>query len=290
MDTSPSKRRVLAPVDANSRSPAGISKLEISKSHLLNQTNYNTTKRPLDLEHVHQAPQYELVQPAKRQRTSIDGDAQSVVEDGEHGLRRDSRSNGDSNSSDRDSVDEGQQPESPDEESSIFDNSVIDTSQATTITEPDAEVAAPTPPAPPRQQRAMTREEARIKAETLRLRLGLASYKVRTGQTDLPLDQLKVKPLRGSSKFGREEQTEQPCLPPLPLPRPTSSRGNEDESRSRPTTATRKALPSAPPFRRGDSFSHHPDSSPAGRRSLPELAAASLSTIRVSQAVSPRSC
>ena len=35
------------------------------------------------------------------------------------------------------------------------------------------------------------------KAEILRLRLGLASYKLKTGQTDLPLDQLQMRPLPG---------------------------------------------------------------------------------------------
>ena len=33
------------------------------------------------------------------------------------------------------------------------------------------------------------------KAETIRLRLGLAAYKVRTGQTDVPLEHLQVRPI-----------------------------------------------------------------------------------------------
>ncbi|KAI0103090.1 hypothetical protein F4776DRAFT_648439 [Hypoxylon sp. NC0597] len=277
METSPIKRRVLAPMDANSRTPKSTSKLEVSETQLLYPTN-NATKRPLDQEPVHQAPQCSSVQPAKRQRTSIDGDAGLIAEDQERSLRRDPPNDEDGNGNDRDSATEDQRSESPDEESSIFDNSAIDTSEATMITEPDAEVAAPTPPAPPRRPRAMTREEARIKAETLRLRLGLASYKVRTGQTDVPLDQLlKVRPLLGSGKSRQDEQGEQPSLPRLL--RPTSSRNDEEgEQRSRPTTATRKALPSAPPSRQGDSFDQ--GRSPAGRRSLPELAAASLNTIR----------
>ncbi|KAI1409549.1 hypothetical protein F5Y13DRAFT_92009 [Hypoxylon sp. FL1857] len=292
MDTSPSKRRVLGPIDTNSRNSP-------SKTQLLNQPSYNTTKRPLDQEPVLQAPRWQLLQPAKRQRTSIDGgDAQPVPEIRECSVRRDplndENTSASTNSDDRDSDADHQRSESPDEESSIFDNSAIDTSEATTITEPDAEVAAPTPPAPPRRQRAMTREEARIKAETLRLRLGLASYKLRTGQTDVPLDQLKVKPLPGGSgKSIRDEKDEQPSLPPLPRPWPislSSRERGEDEQQSRPTTATRKALPSAPPSHRADSFGHHQWSSPASRRSLPELAAASLNTIRATQAVSPRSC
>ncbi|KAK4193644.1 hypothetical protein QBC35DRAFT_2382 [Podospora australis] len=92
--------------------------------------------------------------------------------------------------------------------SSIFDNSAtdIDTSQVTTLTEPDA-VAAATAltaplapllsssyhpavlPIPPRPR--LTREQARQKAEIIRSRLELANYKVRTGQTDVPLDLLE---------------------------------------------------------------------------------------------------
>ncbi|KAI1134916.1 hypothetical protein F5Y05DRAFT_396962 [Hypoxylon sp. FL0543] len=288
MDTSPSKRRVLAPIDANSSSPAAVLKLEACKVQHLNQVNSSSMKRSLDSEPVRQGPQCQLVQPAKKQRTSVDGFTQSVVEDGGHSLGRDSHRSQDGNSCDHDSDADRQPSEPPDEDSSIFDNSAIDTSQATTITEPDADVAALAAPVPPRRQRAMTLEEARIKVETLRLRLSLANYKVRTGQTDLPLDQLKIKPLPGSSKPGRDRRARQPSLPPMP--QVISSRSGEgSEPQSRPTTATRKALPSAPPFRRGDSFDHRPGGSPSGRRSLPELAAASLSTIRASQAVSPKS-
>ncbi|KAL2155907.1 hypothetical protein VTH82DRAFT_649 [Thermothelomyces myriococcoides] len=86
---------------------------------------------------------------------------------------------------------------------SVFDNSVVENSQATVLTEPDAAGpnSAPVPasaslPAPlptPRGRPRLTREQAREKAEILRLRLGLASYKVRTGQTDVPLDRLEAR-------------------------------------------------------------------------------------------------
>ncbi|KAK3313424.1 hypothetical protein B0H66DRAFT_536691 [Apodospora peruviana] len=108
--------------------------------------------------------------------------------------------------------------------SSVFDNSAIDTSQATAITEPDennanhnaagnlyaaaaAAVAAtnPAPPAPVRRT-ALTREEARQKAEILRLRLGLANYKVRTGQTDVPLERLQIRPLPHVSGAGLQRR------------------------------------------------------------------------------------
>ncbi|CAH0049039.1 unnamed protein product [Clonostachys solani] len=68
------------------------------------------------------------------------------------------------------------------EASSIFDTSANDSSWAT---EPEAS------PAP----RVMTRQQAMEKAEILRLRLGLASYKFRTGQTSIPLANLRRMPL-----------------------------------------------------------------------------------------------
>ncbi|PHH88981.1 hypothetical protein CDD83_6802 [Cordyceps sp. RAO-2017] len=73
---------------------------------------------------------------------------------------------------------------------SVFDTSAADTTAAT-----EAEVL----PA-----RALTREEARHKVEILRLRLGLASYKLRTGQTSVPLQELRLLPLRpGDDGAGR---------------------------------------------------------------------------------------
>ncbi|KAK4242453.1 hypothetical protein C8A03DRAFT_29386 [Achaetomium macrosporum] len=86
--------------------------------------------------------------------------------------------------------------------SSLFDISAVDNSQATIVTEPDATAPAAAAPAvvsaplvapPPAPRRRLTREQAREKAEILRLRLGLASYKVRTGQTDVPLERLEAR-------------------------------------------------------------------------------------------------
>ncbi|KAK2594939.1 hypothetical protein QQS21_007342 [Conoideocrella luteorostrata] len=84
--------------------------------------------------------------------------------------------------------------------SSIFDTSAAegDSSWATAATEPDT-LSTIITDAPallaPRQRGNMTREQAREKAEILRLRLGLASYKLRTGQTTVPLADLQHKPL-----------------------------------------------------------------------------------------------
>ncbi|KAJ4418177.1 hypothetical protein N0V82_005752 [Gnomoniopsis sp. IMI 355080] len=108
--------------------------------------------------------------------------------------------------------------------SSLFDSSTINISQLTNITEPDANapiattaaantatVAAAVPPMsvttsdmlslpPPRPRRVPTREEFRQKAEILKLRLSLATYKVKTNQTDVPLDKLQIRPVPGTTQ------------------------------------------------------------------------------------------
>jgi hypothetical protein len=125
-------------------------------------------------------------------------------------------------------------------------------------TEPD-NAASPIAPVITRP-RALTREEAREvrppllalshcirnmvltllpqKAQILRLRLGLASYKVRTGQTSVPLADLQMKPLppraapRRNTLMGQqvrlpppaekpaEASPEKPVLPDLPSSSP----------------------------------------------------------------------
>ncbi|OLN81534.1 hypothetical protein CCHL11_10404 [Colletotrichum chlorophyti] len=89
---------------------------------------------------------------------------------------------------------------SPDTSSSVFDNSAADTEQNTTmLTEPDADQHARVLP-PPRPRKLLTREEARQKARILRLKLGLANYKLQTGQEDVPLEKLEVKPVPGQER------------------------------------------------------------------------------------------
>ncbi|OAQ70089.1 whi5 like domain-containing protein [Pochonia chlamydosporia 170] len=79
---------------------------------------------------------------------------------------------------------------------SLFDTSTEGDSWATTTTEPEIGIVSDAPALlAPRQRGSLTREQAREKAEILRLRLGLASYKVRTGQTTVPLADLQRKPL-----------------------------------------------------------------------------------------------
>ncbi|KAM3530473.1 hypothetical protein NHJ13051_001306 [Beauveria bassiana] len=78
--------------------------------------------------------------------------------------------------------------------SSVFDASAAeDATWLTAATEPD--VAAQTPPMVVARPGALTREQAREKVEILRLRLGLASYKLRTGQVSVPLADLQARPL-----------------------------------------------------------------------------------------------
>lgn len=138
--------------------------------------------------------------------------------------------------------------------SSVFDNSAMDTSQNTTmLTEPDSEQARTLPP--PRPRRVLTREEQRQvrfaparqmmgkdfwwnfdadcrhgmqRVRILRLKLGLANYKVQTGQQDVPLDRLEMKPLPG-----REGQRR--TLPRVTV-QPPSSRDGPPEKESEETT------------------------------------------------------
>lgn len=114
----------------------------------------------------------------------------------------------------------------------MFDTSGVDTTQVTALTEPDMEGFAaiapqPAPPTfvaapsrPPQSRAEATRQVSRTKpptmitwgcgrgpalpcrrltirvaeqkAEIIRLRLSLAAYKVRTGQTDVPLERLQM--------------------------------------------------------------------------------------------------
>ncbi|EPE08634.1 cyclin-dependent kinase [Ophiostoma piceae UAMH 11346] len=113
--------------------------------------------------------------------------------------------------------------------SSVFDMSAaVNMSQGTAITEPDA----------PRHA-SVAREQARQRAEILKLRLGLARYKVRTGQVDVPLEQLRVVPaatqrylLQGLQ--GRQQSTRL-LLPPVTPQRrwqQPAQQTEDDEDRS----------------------------------------------------------
>ncbi|KAE9379118.1 hypothetical protein N431DRAFT_451024 [Stipitochalara longipes BDJ] len=74
----------------------------------------------------------------------------------------------------------------------------LDDSQNTTITEPDdVPIFIPTIARPVSVR--LTMEEIRERAEVLKLRLKLASYKVRTNQIDIPISRLQIKTLSSTS-------------------------------------------------------------------------------------------
>ncbi|PTB46244.1 uncharacterized protein TrAFT101_004290 [Trichoderma asperellum] len=93
------------------------------------------------------------------------------------------------------------------ETSSLFDTSAGDASWATAPTEPDTATTAADTLLTATRPRALTREQAREKAEILRLRLGLAGYKLRTGQTTIPLSKLQRKPLPPSTVTRKRAHT-----------------------------------------------------------------------------------
>ncbi|TRX91329.1 hypothetical protein FHL15_007751 [Xylaria flabelliformis] len=248
---SPSKRRALAPVDANTRSPLGVSRLSPSKLTLpkskmalgSNVVEPSTLKRPIQHE-----GNWETPSSAKKRRLS---DARTESHSPPHERTVFKQANN------------TQRPRSiSPEDPSLFDSSTIDNSQVTVISEPDVNTnAAPRVTETRPRQGSMTREEARQKAEILRLRLGLASYKVRTNQLDVPLERLQVRPLAGKPFLRRTPATV--LLPPLQATSPRSialaamSRSNEEKKRlSSPariegtTTLSQTVLPTAPLQRR----------------------------------------
>jgi hypothetical protein len=162
METSPSKRRVLGTLDANVQSPAANKNQGQLKITPLSHDSGN--KRPL--EGTEATPSKRVCTPVRPQHSLAAEDA----------------------SPKDDTKDGSASPEA----SSVFDNSAVDVTTATCTTEPDSEAALPS--SPPRLRRpTLTREEARQKAEILRLRLGLAGYKLRTGQENVPLERLQVR-------------------------------------------------------------------------------------------------
>ncbi|KAI0440183.1 hypothetical protein F4803DRAFT_486257 [Xylaria telfairii] len=219
--TSPTKRRALAPVDVNTRSPLGASRLLPSKLGLpktkmalgTSLVEPSTLKRQIEQDNGRAAPD-----SAKKRRLS-NGRTESHSPRNEGPVLKEVR--------------DIQRPRSTSpEDASVFDSSTMDNSQVTVISEPDVDttVAAPAVTEHRRRQGSMTREEARQKAEILRLRLGLASYKVRTNQADVPLERLQARPMPGRLP----KQTRATILlPPLRATSPRSialaamSRSNE---------------------------------------------------------------
>ncbi|KAI1326056.1 hypothetical protein F5Y16DRAFT_376284 [Xylariaceae sp. FL0255] len=256
--TSPNKRRALAPLDVNTRSPLPAPRLSPTKLDIP-RTNASLPTPSKSKRVIMQQENEDSGLTAKKRRLSsptIQRVEPETIAPGE--------------------VDTPQRPRSPSvEDSSVCDTSTMDNTQVTSITEPDAPALAPAPPVVTRP-RSMTREEARQKTEILRLRLGLASYKVKTNQTNLPLERLQIRPLpltlkrttttatTTTSKARTEEGEggeEEVSLPPLPVPAITRSfpetrhvnRGpitssaltSQGQDRRNGTSPARKAIPAA---------------------------------------------
>ncbi|KXJ88944.1 hypothetical protein Micbo1qcDRAFT_197218 [Microdochium bolleyi] len=201
---SPAKRRALAPIDANSKSPSCAS---ASRGVTGGKAAVSTPlKRALDNSSSEQQREKKTcVAGASSPAGITDKHASIFTADRVQDMRTAATATTTSRTSSR-----SPEPLDDSADSSMFDNSSQD---ITAITVPDvaaADVATATHPAlqssplqpPPSRQRAMTREEARVKAEMLRLRLGLASYKVKTGQTEVPLERLQRKPLASAAAGG----------------------------------------------------------------------------------------
>ncbi|KAH8668303.1 hypothetical protein BX600DRAFT_434852 [Xylariales sp. PMI_506] len=167
MEVSPSKRRVLGDLDANVLSPAATPRKHQTKVTTLSSSQLGQKRGAENDGHSSREPLAKRTCPPSSSKRDHSGCGKGRVH--------------------------SQSPEA----SSIFDVSAVDTSQATTITEPDGDIFR-SPPRPPRR-RALTREEARQKAEILRLRLGLAGYKLRTGQEDVPLERLQIRGVNNTS-------------------------------------------------------------------------------------------
>ncbi|KAG8357407.1 hypothetical protein FVEN_g4773 [Fusarium venenatum] len=126
--------------------------------------------------------------------------------------------------------------------SSVFDTSANDASWATTTSDHDT---APAPTEQTTQQPTiLTRQQIRQRAETLRLRLSLANYKVRTGQTTVPLSELQQRPLPRESP--RVVRVQSPVSPVAPAPAPVQEEAEAVETRSRRDSIDSQATEIAP--------------------------------------------
>ncbi|KAL6925151.1 hypothetical protein ACHAPO_002098 [Fusarium lateritium] len=126
--------------------------------------------------------------------------------------------------------------------SSVFDTSANDASWATTTSDHDT---APAPTEQTTQQPTiLTRQQIRQRAETLRLRLSLANYKVRTGQTTVPLSELQQRPLPRESP--RVVRVQSPVSPVAPAPVPLQEEAEAAETRTRRDSIDSQATEIAP--------------------------------------------
>ncbi|KAF7549428.1 hypothetical protein G7Z17_g6388 [Cylindrodendrum hubeiense] len=232
---SPTKRRALAPLDSNALgSPKSLFK------------DGKTMGGPL-------GSPVKLAGDVRKRMFEVDGAASPIGKKACLGRDEDASSRSDS----------------PDT-SSLFDTSANDASWATTTTEPDsapATAAAALERIPFTRPRALTREQAREKAEILRLRLSLANYKVRTGQTSIPLDDLQRRPMpRPNPRVRVQSPRSSSDARPQSQPQPESQEYTEEEQDQQ-----------SPPAEDDDTDSLPADSIPSVVVSRPEPTPTALS-------------
>ncbi|KAM0324367.1 hypothetical protein ACHAQA_008148 [Verticillium albo-atrum] len=215
---SPTKRRALAPLDANASSPSAAFSLKpqpsaparspLKASLGLFSTSTNASlKRPLhdvvargdDNENVaaKKLCQEPAPRPARRslpssprRESSIEVRGRTVVLT-EAGTAENQQT---TMTTQQHSQEVRTRSASP-AVSSVFDASIASgVNDDTAMTDPELAQQA-VAALGPRRPAPMTREQAREKAQILRLRLGLANYKLRTGQVDVPLERLQRRPV-----------------------------------------------------------------------------------------------
>ncbi|KXH34475.1 hypothetical protein CSIM01_00386 [Colletotrichum simmondsii] len=228
--SSPAKRRALAPLDANVNaisSPTKLhkhSKLGAAPQSPRKSSSSGSPIKSLNLKRSFAAAATQSEQSDEQNQHSEQQQPEPKVLQVENELLSEQQQEGSRHETPR------TRSASPDT-STVFDTSAMDTSQNTTIlTEPDAEQARTLPP--PRPRRLLTREEARQKARILRLKLGLANYKLQTGQENVPLDKLEVKPRPGQQQQETKTKAQtQPAERALPrvMVQPPSSRDGPPE-------------------------------------------------------------
>ncbi|KAL5888643.1 hypothetical protein ACKVWC_003901 [Pyricularia oryzae] len=188
--SSPSKRRVLGDLDVNISSPKRPNTLKTVASSAKPDSSLlseETRKRRFGVMAGNATTEHEQLK-----RTCLDSTA-ATEENYPAQLQQQQHAPDESDS---------QQAAASPAASSIFDTSAHDTTMTTTVTEPDTDApsilrsvaAAASSRIPSRAE--LTRQTA----ETLRLRLRLAAYKLKTGQADVPLEQLQMRPVSHSDR------------------------------------------------------------------------------------------
>ncbi|EKD11902.1 hypothetical protein MBM_09925 [Drepanopeziza brunnea f. sp. 'multigermtubi' MB_m1] len=163
------------------------------------------------------------------------------------------------------------------------DNEMND-SQNTTITIPDDDLL------PPRAL-PLSHEQLRQKAKEIKLRLRLASYKVRTNQIDIPISRLEVRSSGASisttSKAPSSAITQptKPSSQSQPVSRPSTAPTVPDISLQTPSAENKRpkavAIPSSPP-------AHHSTQNPPDKQTSSKNAPASVTREFIATPVIPR--